>query len=203
MIRIAGPPGIGKTTFLNYLLAHLPARGRTLTSRTQPSERTSHAATVRVLLGIPTEAGGDDGLRAALDAAVCAGATIAIDDAQWLDEISERLLRGVIRRHRPGGDGAFYRSQRERTETAPTSDGAAAALSDVQARQRSCAAGILAQRRTSSTRSSRRSQASLSASPFWRWPRRSEPFGHLRTSAHRRRRSFPSVSSDVRRKRAK
>lgn len=100
VIRIAGPAGIGKTTFLRYVLANRPLQGRTLWARAEPSERTGHAAAVRALLGTAAEPdAGEGALRAALDAAVAAGATIVLDDAQWLDEISERLLRGVIRRH--------------------------------------------------------------------------------------------------------
>jgi DNA-binding CsgD family transcriptional regulator len=101
VVRIAGPPGIGKTTFLRYVLERRPRLPRTLVARAEPFGRLRQAACVRTLLGnlVPPDADEDE-LQFAVDLALAGGATLAIDDAQWLDEISERLVRAAIRKHR-------------------------------------------------------------------------------------------------------
>lgn len=85
VVRIVGPPGIGKTAFLRTAISRY-ARGATASLTAMPSEAVDQGACVRRLAA---SLGGAS--RTVADAsAVC------VDDFQWVDEVSVRTIGDLV-----------------------------------------------------------------------------------------------------------
>ncbi|HEV2740101.1 MAG TPA: LuxR C-terminal-related transcriptional regulator [Candidatus Elarobacter sp.] len=98
IIRISGPPGIGKSAFLRHALARTPDGAKALWVTAEPGDRTQPGAAVRRLVH-PVAVAPDsteDEISSALRVTFAKHHTLCIDDAQWLDEVSRRILVNLV-----------------------------------------------------------------------------------------------------------
>ncbi|MDB5073077.1 MAG: putative LuxR-family transcriptional regulator [Candidatus Eremiobacteraeota bacterium] len=97
VVRISGPPGIGKTTFLRYVLEYFPPVGRALVTSAEPSAQTRHGECIKSLLnGVASVNANEEELVKLMDDVLPEKGSLCVDDAQWLDEISKRVISHVV-----------------------------------------------------------------------------------------------------------
>ncbi len=98
-MRVSGPAGIGKTAFLRHFAGNCAPSA--LFATAEPGDDARPARAVRSLLADRTRPDADeDRLRSELCAAADAGFLLVVDDLQWLDEMSLRII-GAAAHERP------------------------------------------------------------------------------------------------------
>ena len=98
VIRLVGQPGIGKTVLLQHLSRReLPVDAVALYAARSPGDMIEPAALVHALAPSATIRSDEDLVRAMMHT-LATTRLVCIDDFQWIDEVSARVLRRVVER---------------------------------------------------------------------------------------------------------
>jgi hypothetical protein len=97
-VRVSGPAGIGKTAFLDYALARRADFAGALRCAAESNDRASPGIAVRRLLSMTALSPllDEDSLITKLCEALHNTRFVCVDDVQWLDEVSRRVIRAAV-----------------------------------------------------------------------------------------------------------
>jgi len=112
IVRIVGPPGIGKSAVLRHIAQREELRGAAVIyAAASADEELQPGALARRIVSTP-EAQSEAQLATALDDVLSARALLCIDDMQWADELSTQLLRRALHRA-PAGSTVLLGDRRD------------------------------------------------------------------------------------------